>query len=604
MLLNPLEMVDPAATARLIRTSIAERRPFSFIRLGDGEGALAAFTDKSRLEDLAYFQMHFGPDVSIREIEQIRDHLEEAIASADLIGVRDDVVNVAPQAATLNPSDKDFHEQFRTLFALRQAERNIKAHAARRIFQSFQRVRKGLPTRATICSQWICYDLAKLGFWDSLLSDIGRVGLITSSTTLQARLTRRFNLDVEALVVPQAVIDGARPRGSAEWQFPQAYQRVRSALERPLHGQLFLVGAGLVGKHYLHLIKQNGGIALDVGALLDAWDGYATRGLIYSTKTPLQASPFSAPADFRLGPGRLAITGHGKKPRLVLHAGFSKTGTTAIQSALANHQQTFFDLGVNYVRAGRGSAINHHKLARAFGMGEAGMAADRPVLAGLLRDIAAETASLPHMIHVISSELFTNTSPNLETEDDLIEFLNGYDLRIVVMVRNQYDWLLSWHAQAAGNRNMELLLSDFLLKPTLLEKFDGNFLRKIDWFEKYAPKGAVRVLSYDEHRRNPLAALADAVPMPKPNLELQIENASPPPSHTVAGIAARRLGVSLKSLLNVEWPPGVVDELMLLGTHCTKRDALRTEIMKRFADVNATISARYAARIDNQSTKS
>lgn len=588
--------------ADLLWARIADRKPFSFIRLGDGEGSLAAFSENSRLDELNYLEKHFGPTVSIKQIGQLRNNLEEAIASADLIGVRDDVVNVTPQAASLDPENALFCEQFKSVFPLREVEKKrISPHSARRIFQLYQRVGKGLPAGADICSQWVCYDLAKEGFWERLLASVDRMGLITSSKTLEARLTRRFAASVNVIVVPQKYIDKVSPvDGPDERHFPDAYQRVRALLARPLDGQVFLVGAGLAGKHYLHLIKQNGGIALDVGALLDAWDGVPRRGLIYAAKTPLQASSFSAPADYRLGAGRLASVRTGRRPALVFHAGFSRTATTAVQTAFAHNQQAFFELGVNYIKAGRGNAVNHHELARAFGMGEAGAVADRPKLAVLLSDIAAEMADHPDTIHVISSELFTNTSPNPGTEDDLIAFLNRYEVKFVATVRNQFDWLLSWYGKAASNRNMEMPLGKFLIKPPPLEKFDGNFLRKIDWFEKYLPAGSVRVISYDEHRCNPLSAFADAAAIPTPSIKLGIENASPSPSRIVSGVVARRLDVPIKQLQAVHWPPDFVDEFMLLGSHQQKREALRVEVMKRFEPINVVLRERYGALIGDR----
>jgi len=63
------------------------------------------------------------------------------------------------------------------------------------------------------------------------------------------------------------------------------------------------VGAGLIGKAYLPLIKAQGGVALDLGALLDAWEGRATRPQIYANKTANQWEQGQpVPAAFQLTP--------------------------------------------------------------------------------------------------------------------------------------------------------------------------------------------------------------------------------------------------------------------------------------------------------------
>ena len=46
-------------------------------------------------------------------------------------------------------------------------------------------------------------------------------------------------------------------------------------------GMLYLVGGGLYGKLYCQLIKAQGGIALDLGSLFDAWLGIPSRPTVY-----------------------------------------------------------------------------------------------------------------------------------------------------------------------------------------------------------------------------------------------------------------------------------------------------------------------------------
>ena len=46
-------------------------------------------------------------------------------------------------------------------------------------------------------------------------------------------------------------------------------------------GMLYLVGGGLYGKLYCQLIQSQGGIALDLGSLFDAWLGLPSRPTVY-----------------------------------------------------------------------------------------------------------------------------------------------------------------------------------------------------------------------------------------------------------------------------------------------------------------------------------
>lgn len=45
-------------------------------------------------------------------------------------------------------------------------------------------------------------------------------------------------------------------------------------------GTMVLVGAGFAGKWFLHKTKELGGVALDVGAVIDYWHGHKTRSLV------------------------------------------------------------------------------------------------------------------------------------------------------------------------------------------------------------------------------------------------------------------------------------------------------------------------------------
>jgi uncharacterized CHY-type Zn-finger protein len=63
-----------------------------------------------------------------------------------------------------------------------------------------------------------------------------------------------------------------------EAHFPIVYERICKILsEQSLKGKLFLIGAGVLGKYYCHLVKQQGGIALDVGSIFDYMLGHNTR---------------------------------------------------------------------------------------------------------------------------------------------------------------------------------------------------------------------------------------------------------------------------------------------------------------------------------------
>ncbi len=60
-------------------------------------------------------------------------------------------------------------------------------------------------------------------------------------------------------------------------RFPALMEREIPDLMARAPGLVVLVGAGLLGKLYCARVKALGGIALDVGSMLDVWAGLKTR---------------------------------------------------------------------------------------------------------------------------------------------------------------------------------------------------------------------------------------------------------------------------------------------------------------------------------------
>jgi hypothetical protein len=50
-----------------------------------------------------------------------------------------------------------------------------------------------------------------------------------------------------------------------------------------IDGNICLVGAGFIGKIYVNWFKERGGVAMDIGAVMDLWAGKATRGPLRGT---------------------------------------------------------------------------------------------------------------------------------------------------------------------------------------------------------------------------------------------------------------------------------------------------------------------------------
>jgi hypothetical protein len=275
---------------KLISNAVRNRKPFSFLRLGDGEGALLTLGESSTLSlDIKYLQGHFGAQADLATMQAIKGELNQALLGADLIGIRDDVWLADEKNNGLDESMPDFFLQFMSVFPQRNlARKMIDEHAARRVWRLFNWAQKEYPNNIPACSQWINYDLATLGFWKDLVRSLPRINIIHCSPNLPDKLTKLWGIPVRSFLVPD------KASQQIQWtdlnimhppHYPDVFSHVREDISNKCEGEVFFVGAGLAGKGYMRTIKENNGIALDLGALLDAWDDRATRPQIYSHKT-------------------------------------------------------------------------------------------------------------------------------------------------------------------------------------------------------------------------------------------------------------------------------------------------------------------------------
>jgi len=250
--------------------------------------------------DLDYLSRHFGPSAhNLQLMLEIRDRVNAAVQASDLLGVRDDILNVrfAPDDHELPRTE--FLARFKECFSLREVERDLDYHGCRRIaFLHRYLGRLHLPRGMRYCSAWIHYELHRSGALFELLEAQDQNGLISCRSDLPARLESLFGLSVSYLEIPGMYRDLKPADATGDY-----IERLQSCLENvrvAFPGMVFLVGGGLFGKLYCHAIQSQGGIALDVGALLDAWVGIPSRPTVYRHLYGSQVSVQDVPTELQL----------------------------------------------------------------------------------------------------------------------------------------------------------------------------------------------------------------------------------------------------------------------------------------------------------------
>jgi hypothetical protein len=258
--------LNPPQVAATIRSAIESRRPFALVRLGDGEGIFARIgvEDEARYARLyanlrrGWYAGLYGDgfDPAATGYAAIVETLMSVAGEADLVGV--------PYRSWVA------HEY--AISSIRGVPGLLNVH---RHFLRHQH-----PSGPAICDQNIHTELHKQGLIEPILRMSRDIGLISCLSDLPERLKARFALDsVELFKIPGERYSKALRSEEAlsGIHFPYVYWDIVQRLSRPHHGRVFLIAAGTLAKFYAAVIKRHGGIALDIGSLVDGWMRIASR---------------------------------------------------------------------------------------------------------------------------------------------------------------------------------------------------------------------------------------------------------------------------------------------------------------------------------------
>lgn len=250
-----------------IAGALAARAPFSLIRLGDGEGAWISEPEEAggrfgtlyRRNRRSILRTWFGTDALIDRADflAVRKRLLDAIGAASVVGV------TYPKRIR--------HEYGIASFDGVPSCVNVLRHVA--------------PLLAAPGPDFTTHDihlnLHLTGAMHRLLGSGAPVGLIACHPGLASAIARRTGARVAAsLLIPEekgfSSVIGSN--GVTPAHFPDVFERNVARLRGgDWRGMLWLVAAGYLGKIYCHEIGRNGGVAVDIGSLADAWSAKATR---------------------------------------------------------------------------------------------------------------------------------------------------------------------------------------------------------------------------------------------------------------------------------------------------------------------------------------
>jgi hypothetical protein len=229
---------------RLIEDHIKTKKPLSLIRLGDGEGAMMGFPEFVSLKEARQKARVWFGDQLLQEDDftNISQQLKTSIRNATIVGI---------------PRKKQ--TSMHSLYEI--------------VYKSIDRFdllsKKPAITDAAIH----CYLQFSLLFRPILLNK-DFIGMI-SSRDLRLPLRQMFNIGHIELY--QIKGENKFPGSVKENHYPDRFDWLKNNINIPYQGAIFLVGAGVLGKIYCDVIKEKGGIAIDIGAVFDAWANVKSR---------------------------------------------------------------------------------------------------------------------------------------------------------------------------------------------------------------------------------------------------------------------------------------------------------------------------------------
>ena len=230
----------------IINEHLKTKTPISITRLGDGEALLLNTTETITPNPLnRWLKKQFNYVMDRKLVLEIKQLVMEGYDKSDIIGV--------PTQKHRDTGGQYWRDAEDKLIELVPSTKN--------------------KPKASID---LHTDLLQSGLLDKLLYAQDEL-IYLSCRHLDKELESKYNLKVTSKhVTPQQKFEFNRIQSK---YYPDDYKDVVKFIKKvDCKGKLCLVGTGMLGKYYTSLLKEHGGIAVDIGHVFDKWAGMITRG--------------------------------------------------------------------------------------------------------------------------------------------------------------------------------------------------------------------------------------------------------------------------------------------------------------------------------------
>ena len=186
-----------------------------------------------------------------------------------------------------------------------------------------------------------------------------------------------------------------------------------------------------------------------------------------------------------------------KLPRLLLHIGMHKTGSTSLQRFFVRNRAVLKLMGIDYPKAFDASGKRlpkHNDLFQAI-WHEKDFGTAHPVLgasAGRVDQLARRIET--HRITVLSAEGFSGESPAFA--EAFAPLRGRFDIKVICFLRRQDDWAQSFYKQMVQSRQVceSRSFEAFLDGSSTREHL--NYLQLLDWWATALGEQTIHVEIY------------------------------------------------------------------------------------------------------------
>lgn len=204
-------------------------------------------------------------------------------------------------------------------------------------------------------------------------------------------------------------------------------------------------------------------------------------------------------------------------PKLLLHIGPHKTGSTYIQKYFFDNRDKLLELGVNYPNIGFGGQYGQHEIVERI----------KKLEPEQLLEYIANVLTLES--NFISSENFDrlNAGDIEKLRAGLTKIPNGTDVRIVYFHRNYSDLLPSWWQEEVKHGSI-VSFYEFIL-PHVLRPFSSNIVNPaivLDLYANVFGKASITIIDYDRARGNILLPIFQLLGIEVGDVKNEIINSS------------------------------------------------------------------------------